>query len=71
MRILRYLRGTWDFGIHYVHTDKPATLITNDNDFLDNPEWNKKPITKPHPVGYADSSYAQEEVGNHVPDIVL
>lgn len=55
-RILRYVRGTWDFGIHYVHTGKPATLITNNLRIL-NDAWHQWKVT---PEGYADASYTQE-----------
>lgn len=52
--LLRYLKGTWDYGITYSKDgNKIATLVSNDADILDDPLW--------LPQGYADASYAQEK----------
>jgi hypothetical protein len=51
-RMLQYLRGTWDLGLHYVKTGTPGILFTNDKDYLNSIDW--------CPTAYADASYAQE-----------
>jgi hypothetical protein len=51
--LLRYLRGTWDYGLTYVREgNRVITLVTNNDVMLDDPAWN--------PFVFADASYAQE-----------
>jgi hypothetical protein len=48
--ILRYLRGSWDFGIYYQRTKDPLSIFTNNANIL----------TDRAPVGFTDASYAEE-----------
>ena len=48
MHALRYLRGTWDLGLHYT---KPANSA---NDYM---------LFAAEPVGYADASYGGDDKG--------
>jgi hypothetical protein len=52
-RIMRYLRGTHDYGILYQNSSAPITLFTNDPNYLNEPEWNIK--------AFGDASYAEEK----------
>ena len=53
VHILRYLKGTWDFGLYYrtQSNDDKLSLITNKDIFPSSRE----------PEGYADASFANEE----------
>jgi hypothetical protein len=55
MRILKYLRGTHDLGMHFVRAkgNKPV-IFTNDSQLLITEDW------KPDPAIYADANYGQE-----------
>lgn len=53
MRICRYLKRTWDYGLYFSKDNNPlACLVTNDDNFLDDMAW--------YPLAYADASYARE-----------
>lgn len=52
LRVLRYLRGTWDHGIEYQRTARPLTVFLNDDLLLADESI--------RPIGHADASYANE-----------
>jgi hypothetical protein len=53
-RILRYLRGTYDFGLFYQRSKLPVTLFTSEPNIIDN-------TTGLIPEIHADASYAEEK----------
>ena len=52
VHLLRYLRGTWDYGLFFQRTKDPIALFTNDASHI---------IVDETPVGYADASYAEDQ----------
>ena len=51
VHLLRYLRGTWDYGLFFKRTKDHIALFTNDTSHIQVDEM---------PVGYADASYAED-----------
>ncbi|TPX72070.1 hypothetical protein CcCBS67573_g05920 [Chytriomyces confervae] len=57
IRLLQYIKGTWDHGLFYTkeHGASIATVYTNDTTHLDDPKWGTA-----IPQAYADASYAED-----------
>ncbi|TPX40061.1 DNA-directed DNA polymerase, partial [Chytriomyces confervae] len=57
IRVLRYIKGTWDHGLFYTKENgtSVATLHTNNTSYLDDPKWGSA-----IPQAYADASYAED-----------
>ena len=53
-RIMRYLRGTWDFGLHYINSNKTPILFVNDPRDIEAPTMTQLGLEV---VGYADANY--------------
>jgi hypothetical protein len=53
-RIMRYLRGTWDFGLHYIKSNKTPILFVNDPRNIEAPTMTQLGLEV---VGYADANY--------------
>jgi hypothetical protein len=58
IRILRYLRKTWDLGLHYKNEITTPCAITNDPDVI--PELIFNIPGENQPEGFADASYGEE-----------
>jgi hypothetical protein len=54
-RILRYLRGTWDYGLYYNKPRGSVLVMSNDPDLLTDVPIGQRPI------GYSDASFAEED----------
>ena len=52
VHLLRYLRGTWDYGLYFNRPSDPIAVFTN--------MFNNQLVMDEYPVGYADASYAEE-----------
>ena len=53
-RIMRYLRATWDFGLHYIKSNTTPVLFVNDPRDIEKPTLTQLGLEV---VGYADANY--------------